>query len=278
VSAGVLYVVGTPLGNLGDLTARAADVLRSVHVVAAEDTRRTRGLLHHLDAHPDLVSFHAHSDPKKLTGLLEQLRGGRTVALVTDAGTPAISDPGAELVRGAHEAGIPVIPVPGPSAVITALSAAGLPADRFTFLGFPPRKGRDRRELLEAAASSRWTVVLYEAPTRLTALLADLTALCGPDRPAVVARELTKVHEEVRAGTLTDLMGYYEEHEPRGEVTLVLSGSPETPDVASPDPAAVRARALALRAEGLSRRDVVQRLVEELHLPRNEAYRLVTDA
>ena len=121
-------------------------------------------------------------------------------------------------------------------------------------------------------------MVLYEAPTRLTALLADLSALCGPARPAVVARELTKVHEEVRAGTLADLMGYYEEHEPRGEVTLVLGGSPETPDVASPDPAAVRARALALRAEGLSRRDVVQRLVEELHLPRNEAYRLVTDA
>lgn len=278
MSAGVLYVVGTPLGNLGDLTARAADVLRGAHVVAAEDTRRTRGLLNHLDAHPDLVSFHAHSDAKKLDGLLEQLRAGRTVALVTDAGTPAISDPGAELVRRAHESRIPVIPVPGPSAVITALSAAGLPADRFTFLGFPPRKGRDRRELLQAAAASRWTVVLYEAPTRLTALLADLVALCGPERPAVVARELTKVHEEVRAGTLAELMGYYEEHEPRGEVTLVLGGSPETPDVASPDPAAVRARALALRAEGLSRRDVVQRLVEELHLPRNEAYRLVTDA
>lgn len=287
MTRGTLYVVATPLGHLGDLTPRAVDVLRAVDVVAAEDTRRTRPLLSHIDAHPELVSMHAHSPAHRIDALLAALEGGRAVALVTDAGTPAISDPGAEVVARARAAGYAVVPVPGPSAVITALSVAGFGADRFTFLGFPPRRGRARRELLEFAARSPYTSVLYEAPGRVARLLADLQPLCDPSRQAVVARELTKVHEEVRGGTLAELAGYYEEHEPRGEVTVVLAGAAAAiaPSAAPasaagdtvPDADTIRRHVTRWREDGETNRDIVRRLVEELHLPRNDAYRLVTD-
>lgn len=287
VTSGTLYVVATPLGHLGDLTARAVDVLRAVDVVAAEDTRRTRPLLSHIDAHPELMSLHAHSPAGRLDALVASLDAGRSVALVTDAGTPAISDPGADLVARVRAAGHPVIPIPGPSAVVTALSVSGFGADRFTFLGFPPRRGRARLDVIEFAARSSWTSVLYEAPGRLARLLADLSEVCGPSRQAAVARELTKVHEEVRTGTLADLAGYYSEHEPRGEVTVVLAGAgsdaasaaPAAVPVAtaaSPDPDVIRERVATWRREGQSNRDIARRLVEEFHLPRNDAYRLVT--
>src|SRR5688572_9781453 len=194
---GTLYVVATPLGNLGDLSARATEVLSKVPVVAAEDTRRTRGLLTHLDAHPTLLSFHAHSAEHRLESIVEILRSGRDVALVSDAGTPSVSDPGTDLVREARAAAIPVIPIPGPSAVTTLLSAAGLPADRYLFLGFIPRKGKERVRLLTRAATEEWSVVFFEAPPRLVALLEDLIPLAGPGRPVVIGRELTKVHEEI---------------------------------------------------------------------------------
>src|SRR5262245_14821044 len=204
-----LYVVATPLGNLGDLSPRAADLLRRVPVVAAEDTRRTRGLLSHLGASPTVLSFHAHSGERRLDTVLEILRDGRDVALVSDAGTPAVSDPGADLVAAARAAGVAVVPIPGPSAVATALSAAGLPGDRYLFLGFVPRRGGERTRLLTRAAEEEWSVVLFEAPTRLGALLHDLARLAGPGRQAAVARELTKVHEEFRSGTLAELADYY---------------------------------------------------------------------
>src|SRR4051812_21064282 len=200
-----LYVVATPLGNLGDLSPRAAELLRRVPVVAAEDTRRTRGLLSHLGASPTLLSFHAHSGERRLDAVLDILRDGRDVALVSDAGTPGVSDPGADLVAAARAGGIAVIPIPGPSAVATALSAAGFPADRYLFLGFLPRKGGERARLLARAAVEEWSVVLFEAPGRLGALLQDLARLTGPERQAAVARELTKLHEEFRSGTLADL-------------------------------------------------------------------------
>ncbi|HET9466715.1 MAG TPA: 16S rRNA (cytidine(1402)-2'-O)-methyltransferase, partial [Gemmatimonadales bacterium] len=171
---GTLYIVATPLGNLGDLSRRAGEVLAQVPVVAAEDTRRTRGLLSHLGASPTLLSFHAHSSESRLDGLLEILRSGRNVALVSDAGTPSISDPGTDLVAAARAAGIAVIPIPGASAIATALSAAGLPADRYLFLGFIPRKGKERSRLLSRAAAEEWSVVFFEAPPRLLALLEDL--------------------------------------------------------------------------------------------------------
>jgi 16S rRNA (cytidine1402-2'-O)-methyltransferase len=270
-----LYVVATPLGNLGDLSPRAAEILRRVSVVAAEDTRRTRGLLTHLGVAPTLLSFHAHSDERRLETVLEILREGRDVALVSDAGTPGVSDPGAELVAEARAAGAPVVPVPGPSAVATALSAAGLPADRYLFLGFVPRKGGERARLLARAAAEEWSVVLFEAPTRLGALLHDLARVAGPDRPATVARELTKLHEELRAGTLGELADYYSEHEPRGEITLVLAGTgAPAPQEDRTEEAAEHAAELL--AEGLSRREVARRLTESHGLSRNDAYRLVT--
>ncbi len=271
-----LYVVATPLGNLQDLTARAAEVLRAVDTVAAEDTRRSGVLLAHVGASPRLLSFHAHSPASRIETLLKILDEGRDVALVSDAGTPLISDPGAELVSAVRDAGHAVVPVPGPSAVATALSAAGLGGDRYLFLGFIPRKGPDRRALLERAAAEPWPVVFFEAPGRVGALLADLAALTGPDRSAVVARELTKIHEEIRTGTTGSLAAAYADQEPRGEVTVILGGAPETA-VTAPDPAISRARAEALLASGLSRKDTAARLGSELGLARNEAYRIVME-
>jgi 16S rRNA (cytidine1402-2'-O)-methyltransferase len=274
--SGILYIVATPLGNLGDLSARATEVLRTVPVVAAEDTRRTRGLLTHLGASPQLLSYHAHSEERRLEALLEILNGGRDVALVSDAGTPVVSDPGTDLVAAARAAGVTVVPIPGPSAVATALSAAGLKGDRYLFMGFIPRKGAERARLLARAAAEEWSVVFFEAPTRLTDLLEGLAHLAGGTRRAVVARELTKLHEELRAGTLDELAGYYSEHPPRGELTLVLegTGAPEAP----PDRTAEAVeQATRLLAEGLTRREVVRRVTEALGLPRNEAYRLVME-
>lgn len=276
MSPGTLYIVATPLGNLGDLSHRAADLLRTVPVVAAEDTRRTRTLLAHLGASPTLLSFHAHSPERRAASLVEILQDGRDVALVSDAGTPVVSDPGADLVSRVRAAGIAVVPIPGPSAVVTALSAAGLPADRYLFLGFLPRKGGDRKRLLELAARQEWPVVFFEAPSRLGALLQDLAALAGAGRPAVVARELTKRHEEFRAGTLGELAGYYGSVEPIGEITLVLAGA-GTADQPPPDLERAGQRAAELLAAGVSRRDAAAQLAAELGLARNDAYRLVTE-
>jgi 16S rRNA (cytidine1402-2'-O)-methyltransferase len=273
---GTLYVVATPLGNLGDLTARAAEVLRTVAVVAAEDTRRTRGLLSHLGARPNLLSFHAHSAERRLDSLLDTLSSGRDVALVSDAGTPTISDPGADLVALARAGGIPVVPIPGPSAVVAALSASGLTGDRYLFLGFLPRKGRERSRLLGRAANEEWSVVFFEAPQRLVSLLEDLIQLAGADRGAAVARELTKMHEEIRTGTLGELAEYFTEVPAKGEVTLVLQGA----GIPAPGPDRTEdalEQATTLLAEGLTRREVVRRLTESLGLPRNEAYKLVME-
>ena len=274
--AGTLYVVATPLGNLGDLTPRAAAILRGVPVVAAEDTRRTRGLLTHLGASPRLLSFHQHSDTRRLGTLLDILASGRDVALVSDAGTPVVSDPGAELVAAVRAQGGAVVPIPGVSAVATALSVCGLEGDRYLFLGFLPRKGAERSRLLARAAQEEWPVVAFEAPGRLVALLEDLAAMAGPDRQAFVARELTKLHEELRAGTLAELAAYFTAEEPRGEITVVVSGTGAA--AGPPDRSAEAARLAAVwLAEGMSRRDIVEKLISMLGLPRNEAYRRVME-
>jgi len=275
---GTLYIVATPLGNLGDLSTRAAEVLRTVPVVAAEDTRRTRGLLTHLGAAPQLLSYHAHSEDRRLGKLLGILGEGRDIALVSDAGTPAISDPGAELVAAARAAGVTVVPIPGPSAVATALSASGLKGDRYLFLGFIPRKGSERARLLARAAGEEWSVVLFEAPPRLVDLLEDLGKAAGRTRRAVVARELTKLHEELRLGTLEELAGYYAEHPPRGELAIVLEGT-GTPAALPDRTEDAVAQATRLLADGLTRREVVRRLSEshDLGLSRNDVYRLVME-
>ena len=251
-------------------------MLRSVPVVAAEDTRRTRGLLSHLGASPALFSYHAHSDNKRRDKLVDILREGRDVARVTDAGTPGVSDPGADLVAAVRAAGLTVVPIPGASAVATALSASGLPSDRYLFLGFIPRKGAERARLIARAAAEEWSVVFFEAPPRLVALLRDLGAAAGRDRRAVVARELTKLHEEFRAGTLGELEKYFSEVSPKGELTVVLEGAggPAPPPDRTQD--AVE-QATALLADGVSRREVARRLTETLGIPRNEAYRLVME-
>jgi 16S rRNA (cytidine1402-2'-O)-methyltransferase len=270
-----LYVVATPLGNLGDLTPRAAAVLQAVPVVAAEDTRRTRQLLSHLEAHPRLVSYHAHSDPDRLAQLLGTLEDGHDIALVSDAGTPGVSDPGAMLVQAVRERGGRVVPIPGPSAVITALSICGFSADRFLFLGFLPRKGVERRQRLAQVAASEVTVVLFEAPSRLAALLGELAEAAGPGRRAMVGRELTKLHEETRAGSLADLAAFYREPEPRGECTVVVEGTGTV--IRETDPDLARSLASRLLASGVTRREAARQLALETGLSRNDAYRLVME-
>jgi 16S rRNA (cytidine1402-2'-O)-methyltransferase len=273
---GTLYVVATPLGNLEDLSPRAAATLTRVAAVAAEDTRHTKPLLAHVGSRAELVSFHAHSNETALRRVLHLLGSGKDVALVTDAGTPAVSDPGALLVAAARARDVPVVAVPGPTAVAAALSVAGLAADRYLFLGFLPRKGGDRRRLLETVATSEWTVVLFESPLRVAELLEDLAAVCGSDRPAAVARELTKLFEETRSGTLTELAGYYAQAPPRGEVTVLVAGTgkPSARQESAPDP---EARARSLLAQGMTRRDVAEQLAAEMGITRNTAYRLVNE-
>ena len=280
MSGGTLYVVATPLGNLSDLTHRATQILASVDVVAAEDTRRARKLLAAAGARPRVISFHAHSSPVRTRQVLDLLGDGKSVALITDAGTPTISDPGAGLVRQARAGGHTITVIPGPSAVTAALSVSGLPADRYIFLGFIPRRGAERRRLIEQAATSPLTVVLFESAVRLADLLDDFATRCGPERPVAVARELTKIHEELRAGTLAEVSGYYREHPPRGEVTIVLAGHDGALGEAEKEQAAVTAadaqkRARVLLASGTSRRDAAAAIVGEFGIPRNEAYRMV---
>jgi len=273
--AGTLYVVATPLGNLDDLSPRAAATLKQAAAVAAEDTRHTKVLLAHVGSGAELVSFHAHSPDSALRRILHLLGAGKDVALVTDAGTPTVSDPGAVLVAAARQRDVPVVTIPGPTAVAAALAVSGLPADRYLFLGFLPRKGSERRRLLETVAKSEWTVVLFEAPQRTAELLADLAATCGAERSAAVARELTKVFEETRAGTLTELAGYYAQAPARGEVTVVVAG---TGKPAREDrPPDLEARARTLLAQGMTRKDVANRLAEETGITRNTAYRLVNE-
>ncbi len=226
--AGTLYVVATPIGNLSDLSPRAADVLRSVGAVVAEDTRRTRKLFAHLGAAPpEMISLPAFDERARVGRVVDRLRGGEAVALCTDAGTPGVSDPGAALVAAAWEAGARVVPVPGPSAALGALSASGFPADRFLFAGFLPRKGGAREEALRSLAAAAATLVLYEAGNRTRATLEDLARALG-DREALVARELTKLHEELARGRLAELAARFG-GEVLGEVTIVVSGQGAAP-------------------------------------------------
>ena len=273
--AGTLYVVSTPIGNLGDLTARAAEVLRTVDAVLCEDTRHSRRLLDHVGSTVPALAYHEHNAARATPGLVARLVEGGTLAMVSDAGTPLLSDPGARLVRAAVDAGVTVTPIPGASALLAALVASGIDATRFTFIGFLARKGRERREALAEVGALRHTAVLYEAPGRVGETLAELTAVCGGERPAAVARELTKQFEEIRRGTLGELAAYYADASVRGEVVLVVGGRSADADVA--DPARVEERVRSLHLSGTSSRDVARALVEEFGLPRNEAYRLAAE-
>ncbi|HOA25550.1 MAG TPA: 16S rRNA (cytidine(1402)-2'-O)-methyltransferase [Aggregatilineales bacterium] len=221
--AGTLYIVPTPIGNLEDITLRALRVLRKVSLIAAEDTRTTGRLLAHYGIETPQTSYHEHNKLTKLDRILDALAVG-DVALVSDAGTPGLSDPGYELIGAVLEAGMKVVPLPGPSAVISALVASGLPTDSFTYLGFLPRKSQARREALAAVRDVPHTLVLYEAPHRLLDTLADVQAVLGA-RQVVVTRELTKLHEEIWRGGVQGAIRYYTENPPRGEITLVIGGA-----------------------------------------------------
>ena len=269
---GVLFVVSTPIGNLGDMTYRAVQVLRSCDTILCEDTRHSRTLLSHYDIGAPVESLHEHNEAASIPRVLGRLTAGARLSLITDAGTPGISDPGSRLVAAAVEAGITVVPVPGASAVVAALSASGLSGGPFTFLGFLERKGGERREQLAMLSSLDHPGVLYEAPQRLGATLSDL-AECGcANRQAVVAREVTKQFEEFRRGTVAELAEYYREHPPRGEVVLIVAG--RGADDGGPDPEKLRQTVEALRAQGLGARDVARLLSERFGLARNEAYRV----
>jgi 16S rRNA (cytidine1402-2'-O)-methyltransferase len=269
---GTLFLVATPIGHLEDITVRALRVLREVSVVAAEDTRRTAGLLAHYGIRTPLVSFHAHNERARTAELLARLRQGESIALVSDAGTPLVSDPGHALVRAAREAGIRVEAVPGPSAILAALVSSGLAADTFTFLGFPPAGRRQRDRWLAALAAEPRPVVFFEAPHRLQATLTAAAAVLG-NRPIAIARELTKVHEEVLVGTAAELAARL--REPRGEFTVVVGAPPIEPaGAAGPlDEAALwRSFCDLTDRERLTRREAVAALARRHGRPAREIY------
>jgi 16S rRNA (cytidine1402-2'-O)-methyltransferase len=270
VEPGTLYVVSTPIGNLADLSPRAVQTLGTVGAVLAEDTRHSRPLLERQGVSTPLIAYHEHNEAKTTPKLVARLLAGESLALISDAGTPLLSDPGARLVRAAIEARVRVTPVPGPSALLAALVGSGIAADRFTFFGFLPRKGRERRAALAGIVALTHTAVVYEAAPRVAGTLEELAAAGAAERQAVVARELTKQFEEFRRGTVQSLGESYEKEAPRGEVVLVIAGGTPAP----PDEAVLRERARALRAEGLSARDVARVLSQEANAPRNLAYRV----
>jgi 16S rRNA (cytidine1402-2'-O)-methyltransferase len=267
---GTLYVVSTPIGNMGDFSFRAVDVLKSVALVLAEDTRHTRHLLDRYEISTPATAYHEHNEAKTTPRLVARLLEGASLALVSDAGTPLVSDPGARLVRAAIDAGVGVVPIPGPSAALAALVASGLDADRFLFLGFLPRSGRDRRAAFDEIIDSSHTVVVYESPNRLADTLAELERVGGGLRPAAVAREMTKQFENIQRGTVTDLLAYYRERPVRGEVVLVIGGA--VARVASEEDVAARVR--SLRAAGLSVRDTSAQVAAEMGVSKRVAYRL----
>ena len=269
-AGGRLFVVSTPIGNMGDFSFRAVEVLRGASLILAEDTRHSRHLLQRYEIATAVESYHEHNEARMTPAIVRRLEQGGDVALISDAGTPLLSDPGARLVRAVADAGLPVIPVPGASALLAALVASAIDADRFTFFGFLPRKGRERTEALQAVATLPHTAVLYEAPGRVAATLGDLVELGAGGRAAAIARELTKQFEEVRRGTVGELAAYYGESPPRGEVVMVVAGA----QLVAPTEDGMRARAAELRAAGASARDIVASLVGELGAPRNIAYRI----
>ncbi len=269
---GTLYVVGTPIGNLEDMTFRAVRILQSVDVIAAEDTRHTGKLLQHFQIKTPQVSYHDHNRNERLPELLSQLSQGKAIALVTDAGMPGISDPGYELVKGCIEAGISVVPVPGATAGITALSAAGLPTDRFVFEGFLPASGQDREKRLEVLPAESRTLIFYESPHRLRETLQDLADCLGGYRPIVLARELTKLHEEFWRGTIKEAIAHYTQLEPKGEFTLVVAGEQLGVPVLSED--ALKDELQQIMAQGISRSQAARQLAQLTKLPRRQLYQL----
>jgi 16S rRNA (cytidine1402-2'-O)-methyltransferase len=276
--AGTLYVVSTPIGNLEDLTYRAVRVLSEVDLIACEDTRHSQKLLHHYGIKTKTVSYHEHNERERAAELLASIKSGLDVAVVSDAGTPGISDPGFRVVRMALEAGLPVVPIPGPTALISALVASGLPSDEFFFAGFLPARSGARRTRLADLAGIPSTIVFYEAPHRIVACLEDALQILG-EREAVVARELTKLHEEIVRGRLSEIVTWFSQpaHEPRGEMVVVIdrnaiAGSGEAALVEC----SVASIVAGFEAEGLDARSALKKSARQLGISRDEAYRRLT--
>ena len=269
--AGMLYLVPTPIGNLGDISERCRETLASADFIAAEDTRVTIKLLNHLDIHKPLVSYYEHNKAQRGGKILDRILNGETCALVSDAGSPAISDPGEDLVRQCAEAGITVTAIPGPCAVITALSISGLPTGRFTFEGFLSMSKKSRQEHLAALKDETRTMIFYEAPHKLQNTLKDLAETFGPDRPISLCRELTKLHEEVIRTTLQGAIDRYTETPPKGEFVLVVAGAKKeaAPEFTLDD---ALARMEGLMETGLSRKDAARQAAQETGFPKNELY------
>ena len=271
--AGILYLVPTPIGNLGDISPRMADTMAQADFIAAEDTRVSLKLLNHLGIKKPLISYHRHNTEAGGQAVLERLLAGEDCALVTDAGTPAISDPGQDLVALCAARGIEVIAIPGPCAMVTALAVSGQPTDRFTFEGFLAMNKKNRKGHLDSLKGEERTMVFYEAPHKLTATLADLTEAFGGDRPISLCRELSKLHEEVRRTTLGEAMEWYRENPPKGEFVLVIRGA----EPAAEQEATLEdglARVEQLREQGASLKDAVKQAARELDLSKNELYDL----
>jgi len=274
-TAGLLYLVATPIGNLEDITLRALRVLRECDLIAAEDTRHTAKLLHHFDIRTPTTSLHEHNEHAKSAGLVEKLLQGGSIALVSDAGTPAISDPGFRLIQAALAAGIRVEAIPGPSAVLTALVSSGLPTDAFVFVGFPPARAKARATWLEALRGERRTVVFFEAPHRIVDTLNDALRIVG-DRRVAVGRELTKLHEELVRGPISDVLGCLTEL--RGEFTVVMAGQPDVAasvDVTSVNETDVYADFCRLTESGLGRRGAISAVASKHGLRSRDAYAVI---
>ena len=280
-AGGRLFVVATPIGNLGDVTLRALEVLRAVPLIAAEDTRVTRRLLDRHAVETRTISYHARSGPARAAELLDHLRRGEDLALVTDAGTPGVSDPGDDLVAAWASEGGAVIPIPGPSAVLSAVVASGIAGPRWSFEGFLPRSGRDRRERIARIAADERGTVIYEAPARVAATLRDLAAACGPDRPAAICRELTKLHEEVVRAPIGELARRAADGELtlRGEFAIVIGEQPGGPPRSAATEAAAGAALASARAEveklvaaGTSRGDAARQVAAATRIPRRQLY------
>ena len=269
--AGMLYLVPTPIGNLSDISIRCRETLEQVDFIAAEDTRVSLKLLNHLGIRKSLVSYFEHNKAQKGEMIVERILAGETCALVSDAGSPAISDPGEDLVKQCAAAGITVCAIPGPCAVITALSISGQATGRFCFEGFLSTAKKSRREHLDSLVNEQRTMIFYEAPHKLLATLEDMAVAFGPQRPVSLCRELTKLHEEVVRTTLGGAIELYNQQPPKGEFVLVVAGAePEEERIATAEDAVTRVRELI--DSGLSRKDAVKQTAQELHLPKNVVY------
>ena len=269
--SGTLYLVATPIGNLGDLSPRAVETLHAVDFIAAEDTRVSVKLLNHFEIRKPLVSYHQHNHITAGNAILQRLLGGESCALVTDAGTPAISDPGEDLVRLCAEHQVTVTTIPGCCAGISALAVSGLPTGRFTFEGFLPVNRKNRRERLDALRGEERTMLFHEAPHKLLTTLEDLSAAFGPERPVSLCRELTKLHEEVRRTTLGEAAAYYRENPPRGEFVLVVAGAQPREEAAVTLDEGV-GQVLALKSQGIRLKDAAREVAEHTGLSKNELY------